>query len=448
MAYSPAVKDEDSVPNDSPEGSSGAGSKKRRPHTKSRNGCITCKRRRVKCDELHPKCRNCIHLRLECRYVESRCVLKYGLQMTDLQLLHHFVITVAETIATAGIFTRDIWAIDVPQLGVRFPFLMHSVLMFSATHLRTLEDSKTWENAVVTHRSESLRLIREEVQNVNPENLDALVAASVLMILDAMANASLPTEMSLCSLPAATWLHHVRGAAIILLAVGVLPPTSKFYSYMGIDLLDLANTQLSLPVDLESDLRCCHPLLEDLYPVSTSSPYFPSLAYLDKLLNQKHKSDYILRVFSFPALMDGTIVKMLADGDEWAQKIVGAYYQIVREYCTSNKEKIWFLQGVSKVLPIDEDHQFGGLGFVTDALPVSQTVESILARFDASFSAANNEAEAIMAAMINFDAQPPHGEVPDSLMQKLGILDPDASDPDQKSQFNPEQTQEMGGNFY
>lgn len=373
--------------------------------------------------------------------------------MTDLQLLHHFTVTVAETIALAGIFTKEIWAIDVPQLGVQFPFLMHAVLMFAATHLTTQVDSKMWENAVVTHRSESLRLIREEVQNVNPENLDALVAASVLMILDAMANASLPTEMSLCSLPAATWLHHVRGAAIILLAVGVLPPSSKFYSYMGIDLLDLANTQLSLPVDLESDLQCCHPSLSELYPVSTSSPYFPSLAYLDKLLNQTHKSDYILRVFSFPALMDGTIVKMLADGDELARKIVGVYYQIVRDYCSKNKDKIWFLQGVSKVLPIDMDHQFGGLGFVTDALPVSQTVESILARFDASFSAANNEAEAIMAAMINFDVELPEGEIPESLMEKLGLNPEEARRNSDLNQQAPDlfgdshQNHEMG-DFY
>lgn len=35
---------------------------------RSRSGCLTCRKRRVKCDEIHPKCGHCMRLNLECSY--------------------------------------------------------------------------------------------------------------------------------------------------------------------------------------------------------------------------------------------------------------------------------------------------------------------------------------------------------------------------------------------
>ncbi|TGZ83982.1 hypothetical protein EX30DRAFT_393518 [Ascodesmis nigricans] len=43
----------------------------RRSHTKSRNGCANCKRRRIKCDEVKPTCNNCSKHAIQCDF-ESR----------------------------------------------------------------------------------------------------------------------------------------------------------------------------------------------------------------------------------------------------------------------------------------------------------------------------------------------------------------------------------------
>lgn len=43
--------------------------RKRRRHSKSRNGCLHCKKLRVKCDELRPNCKNCITRKKECIYL-------------------------------------------------------------------------------------------------------------------------------------------------------------------------------------------------------------------------------------------------------------------------------------------------------------------------------------------------------------------------------------------
>ncbi|KAI8629623.1 hypothetical protein F5Y19DRAFT_72237 [Xylariaceae sp. FL1651] len=43
----------------------------RQPHRKSRNGCVNCKRRRVKCDEQHPKCAKCVQFGVQCSFAPS-----------------------------------------------------------------------------------------------------------------------------------------------------------------------------------------------------------------------------------------------------------------------------------------------------------------------------------------------------------------------------------------
>lgn len=43
----------------------------RRKHTKSRAGCLECKKRKVKCDELHPTCRKCAVRNRHCEYAAN-----------------------------------------------------------------------------------------------------------------------------------------------------------------------------------------------------------------------------------------------------------------------------------------------------------------------------------------------------------------------------------------
>ncbi|KAI0382708.1 hypothetical protein F5Y04DRAFT_42180 [Hypomontagnella monticulosa] len=44
----------------------------RRSHRKSRNGCLHCKRRKVKCDESRPTCSNCVRFAIECEYFKGK----------------------------------------------------------------------------------------------------------------------------------------------------------------------------------------------------------------------------------------------------------------------------------------------------------------------------------------------------------------------------------------
>ncbi|ODV95311.1 hypothetical protein PACTADRAFT_33885 [Pachysolen tannophilus NRRL Y-2460] len=43
----------------------------KKAHKKSRNGCLTCRSRKIKCDETHPSCKNCTRKNLSCLYGEK-----------------------------------------------------------------------------------------------------------------------------------------------------------------------------------------------------------------------------------------------------------------------------------------------------------------------------------------------------------------------------------------
>lgn len=361
---------------------------KRKPHSKSRRGCATCKKRRVKCDEKHPVCKNCEHLGLECSYkrplpsyaqgsgsttptfapINPHTVLpapastgdgvRGAPNMVDLKLLHNYMTVAWKTITAAGISNEEIWGVDVPALAFQFPFLMHSILVFSASHLSCTQQQNMYTRDIAYHRGEALGQLREAVRHVTPENTDALVAGCILLGMDGLANAAPIVQASedASTLPPTAWIHHVRGAASILSTVWPLPPHSRFYRLIGQELIDLGshimNTRTAHKF-VHGGLKCFDDDLADLYPVDPSSVYFPTLAFIDLLFHQRYRADFILRVFAFPALLDNQIIALLFQGDEMARRIIRVYYKLMKSYTSEMKETVWFLEGVSRILPAD-----------------------------------------------------------------------------------------------
>ncbi|TIA51384.1 hypothetical protein D6C79_02569, partial [Aureobasidium pullulans] len=66
------VQDSDESQQMPPRSASSVEKRKRRPHVKSKNGCLTCKRRQVRCDEHRPECLNCGRLSRKCEYPDMK----------------------------------------------------------------------------------------------------------------------------------------------------------------------------------------------------------------------------------------------------------------------------------------------------------------------------------------------------------------------------------------
>lgn len=298
------------------------------------------------------------------------------LNMLDLKLMFHYTSQVANTITGAGISETNIWIHDIPMLAFEHPFLMHSILAFSATHLSRTE--KGLDQCVTCHRGDALRLLREAVLNINADNTDALVASALILIMDSLANASFPSSTSPKSLPASAWIFHVKGAATILTAVWPLTEASRFYKFISVDLGDLgdiinqkANLNTGHPNGSTSsgsgerfyaDLECHDADIADLFPVEIDSPYLITLAYLNKLHKERYKSDFILRIFAFPALLDKQFMSLLMSGDVKSMRIMRSYYKLLRSFTMEMKDKVWFLEGVAQVLPLNVEEYAGGAG--------------------------------------------------------------------------------------
>ncbi|SCV03958.1 LANO_0G07294g1_1 [Lachancea nothofagi CBS 11611] len=292
------------------------------------------------------------------------------LNLVDLKLFHHYCTETWPTITSAGISGERIWSDEIPKLAFDYPFLMHALLAFSATHLSRKEPGL--EQHVAAHRLDALRLLRKAVLEISEDNTDALVASALILIMDSLANASSTSSSAsdslVSSMSPSAWIFHVKGAATILTAVWPLTEKSRFHNLISVDLSDLGDI-INQDSGTVSELVCFDESISDLYPVEIDSPYLITLAYLDKLHHEKNQSDFILRVFAFPALLDKTFLALLMTGDMGAMRIMRCYYQLLRGFATEVKDKVWFLEGVTQVLPQDvDDYSGGGMHMMLDFL--------------------------------------------------------------------------------
>ncbi|KAJ5427658.1 hypothetical protein N7491_008100 [Penicillium cf. griseofulvum] len=206
----------------------------RRPHRKSRHGCVECKRRRVKCDEARPSCTNCAKRHAECEYGSSTSLLwanesdsgqagdpvpalrsslsstpgrgtgdplgilgqlgndnsttlvGSSLNLQDLELMIQWCNTTFHTLSRNE-STDPIWRNIVPEEALSHPFLMHGILALSALHLaRTGPDPTrraSYLNRAVGHQNQALALFRELLGDVNESNAKAMFAFAGIVVI-------------------------------------------------------------------------------------------------------------------------------------------------------------------------------------------------------------------------------------------------------------------------
>lgn len=113
---------------------------------KSRSGCLTCKARRVKCDEHRPECRNCVTGGRQCGgYVETpsvktnsktgrsligqRLSQTLGLQENEPRTFDYFLSVTAPHLA--GALDKDFWCGQVLQVAQSEPIVVDALLAIS-----------------------------------------------------------------------------------------------------------------------------------------------------------------------------------------------------------------------------------------------------------------------------------------------------------------------------
>ncbi|KAA8649596.1 hypothetical protein EYZ11_005954 [Aspergillus tanneri] len=192
----------------------------RRAHTKSRNGCDQCKRRRVKCDEKGPPCTNCVSRELPCSYMRvptSRFnttpssaspapvqLLSHVTQLPDagsraspitgtispptlsrlreLELMHKYSTETYQSLSNEPA-DYHVWQMILPRKALKFDFLMNGLLAIASLHMASSlqpPEALSYIDMALEYHNRASAPYRLAINNITPDNCDALFAHAII----------------------------------------------------------------------------------------------------------------------------------------------------------------------------------------------------------------------------------------------------------------------------
>ncbi|KAH6664907.1 hypothetical protein B0J14DRAFT_239082 [Halenospora varia] len=167
----------------------------RKGHRKSRQGCVDCKRRKIKCQETLPACENCIRASLQCRYFTHTASGSTNISphqpitlhetqifnLTDMRLFHHYLVAAYPHLPVRN---DDVWLVYITPIGHQFDFLMHALLALSASHLNKLTTSGL-TNVAQAHRLAAIKGLNGVLDQpiTTAEQGDAILATCYALLM-------------------------------------------------------------------------------------------------------------------------------------------------------------------------------------------------------------------------------------------------------------------------
>ena len=177
-----------------------------REHRKSRLGCFTCKRRRVKCDECRPVCRACRLRDTPCEYgdqtistqkpsagkADTRVAVTSihepiaclpSTDASDMRMLWFFTANTSTSFLQEprgqGTFGSTMQT-AVVEKALSHPFLMKTLFALAGLHMQHLRQDIDG-NAVIRYRAEAVQSYRSAVQVADPATFEALLVNAMLV---------------------------------------------------------------------------------------------------------------------------------------------------------------------------------------------------------------------------------------------------------------------------
>ncbi|CAG7946062.1 unnamed protein product [Penicillium nalgiovense] len=191
----------------------------RRSHTKSRRGCLECKRRHVKCDEGTPRCTLCKKRKLECRYpppsededsplassstqdeTESGAVtpsrdFSQATRLLETRLFHQYMTSTYHTLSQDGLSAHHL-SMTIPHMATSCPYLLDSIHAFSALHLASVETDNraSWLDHAARYQSQACAGLSKVLPEMSPQDYEPAFVSSIIIMLFAIGSRVLSTE--------------------------------------------------------------------------------------------------------------------------------------------------------------------------------------------------------------------------------------------------------------
>ena len=222
----------------------------RRPHAKSRTGCLKCKARHVRCDESGPPCGRCQIRKDDCLYANPPSTVRNtdahtsvnhkaevitpaslpspaivypdDSKLLQLQLMHRWTVTTYKCCCSPGTQDDEVWQSWVPQSSIRHNFLLYGILSLTSFEMAKLAQSpyhKRYINSATEYHGLALSTFRTQVSAIGPEDIDAAVCMSLMLLVLSFASVQIRTLDSKHDSIVQTVLSHfelIRGCVPII----------------------------------------------------------------------------------------------------------------------------------------------------------------------------------------------------------------------------------------
>ncbi|CAO2655150.1 Nn.00g102140.m01.CDS01 [Neocucurbitaria sp. VM-36] len=206
-----------------------AGFVSKKAHRKSRGGCLTCKKKKVKCDENQPTCSYCSTRSLNCEYPlspssastspSSSSPLSHDnspsdtplpneevdfnntsmqistwlippafassgqLTFQDHELLHHYRRSTWKTFAVReDTIVHTLHRDFIPQSSLSHSYLIYALLSIAASHSNSLCPSKQVEKQALVYRQKTFQEYSKALQNITTENYETILVTGTFLL--------------------------------------------------------------------------------------------------------------------------------------------------------------------------------------------------------------------------------------------------------------------------
>ncbi|KAH7356409.1 hypothetical protein BKA65DRAFT_579287 [Rhexocercosporidium sp. MPI-PUGE-AT-0058] len=155
----------------------------RKGHTKSRTGCLNCKRARIKCKENRPSCDYCAHRDLRCEWPEIQ-ITQVGAMVRrssppslisenpksplpvftiqDFRLFNHFI---QSAYPSHPVGNDAVWTHEIPSIAPDYDFLLHAMLALAAADISAKRGDQGMRVTAMTHRVKAIESLNKAIDD-------------------------------------------------------------------------------------------------------------------------------------------------------------------------------------------------------------------------------------------------------------------------------------------
>lgn len=152
--------------------------------------------------------------------LEPQIPLGPGLQVFDMELMHHYMISTCYTLSRSPA-VQTVWRDEAPRVGFTMPAVLHAMLAVSALHLARSDPSRRASCIAHAHmhHTTAVRAVTPNLQSLASDNAVGLFLFSSLICMFACANAKFENNNFLVLFEKghlAEWASLFRGTRTII----------------------------------------------------------------------------------------------------------------------------------------------------------------------------------------------------------------------------------------